>query len=57
MVFALVCDPISVKLGLLKMYGNVNFLYSIGYYLSIALIAKVITNVFIKLSNITIINN
>lgn len=57
MLFAFVCDPISVKLGLLKMYGNVNYLYSIGFYLSIALIAKIITNVFVKLSNKKILNN
>lgn len=46
--FSFIMEPLFVYLNLFKLYGDIHHFHRLLVYVTIALIAKIITNVFIK---------
>lgn len=55
MFFAFLFEPLLIQMDLFKMYGKINYIHRFFVYVLIAMLAKFITNIFLKM-NKTILN-
>ena len=56
-IFAFLVETLFQKMGLFKIYGDINYLHRLAIYITISVCAKVMTTIFLKLQKINLLEN